>query len=1072
MWIVRLALRRPYTFIVAALLILILSPIMILRTPTDIFPNINIPAVAIVWQYTGMTPTEFTGRITAVFERTVPTTVNDIDHIESQTMNGVSVTKVFFQPKASLDKAIAQVTAIAQTMTKQMPVGITPPLVISYNASSVPILQLSLSGQGLTEQQLNDFAMNSIRPMLADVPGAAIPWPYGGKVRQITIDIDPRKLNGLGLSPNDVLNALSAQNIVLPTGTVKIGDREYNVGLNNSPGIVEELGHLPIKTVNGVVVFIRDVANVRDGFQVQTNVVRQDGRRGSLLSVYKTGNASTLDIVSRVKAELPQIAATLTSALRIQPLFDQSIFVRAAVDGVIREAIIAGCLTAVMILLFLGSWRNTLVIAISIPLSILTALGVLSALGETINIMTLGGLALAVGILVDDATVEVENIHRNRAMGKELTTAILDGAQEIAVPAFVATLCICIVFVPMFLLTGVARYLFTPLAEAVVFAMLASYILSRTLVPTLVMYLLRDQPVTAHGMDARPPKTFFGRWQHAFEEKFDALRERYSGLLEGALRLRWRFVGLFLAVCLGSLLLLLSLGAEFFPSVDAGQIRLHMRAPTGTRIEETARMADLVEQEIRKSIPADELTGILDNIGLPYSGINIVYSNNGTMGNADAEILVSLNAERHHPTAGYISKLRAELPKKFPGQEFFFQPADIVSQILNFGIAAPIDIAFTGNNVPANFAVAQKALEKIKKIPGAVDAHIFQLLDQPRLQLDVDRAKASQLGLAERDVANSVLVALSSSSQVSPTYWLSAANGVNYNLAVQTPQYQLDNLQDLYDLPLTGANGPTNQLMANVATLHREREPAIVTRYNVQPTLNIYVSVQGRDLGGVAAQIQKIVDDARKDLPRGSTVTIRGQAQTMRSSFLGLAGGFVFAVVLVYLLIVVNFQSWLDPFIVITALPGALAGIAWMLFVTGTPLSVPALMGAIMCVGVATANSILVISFAREQLAEHGDAVRAAFDAGYTRMRPVIMTAMAMIIGMVPMSLGLGEGGEQNAPLGRAVIGGLLMATVATLFFVPTVFSLIHGRRKKAPGNEKSPAAESSHLHELVGADS
>jgi len=1070
MWIVRLALNRPYTFIVAALLVLIISPLMILRTPTDIFPNINIPVVAIVWQYTGMTPTEFTGRITAVFERSLPTTVNDIEHIESQTMNGVSVIKVFFQPNASLDRAVALVTSGAQTMTRQMPTGTTPPLIITYNASSVPILQLGLSGEGLSEQQLNDYAMNSIRPMLADVPGASIPWPYGGKVRQIVIDIDPNKLNGLGLSPNDVLNALSAQNIVLPTGTVKMGAKEYNVGLNASPGIVDELNNLPVKTVNGVVIFMRDVAHVRDGFQVQTYVVRQDGKRGSLLSVYKTGNASTLDIVSHVRAELPHIAATLTSKLRIQPLFDQSLFVRAAVDGVIREAVIAGCLTALMILLFLGNWQHTLVIAISIPLSILSALFILSALGETINIMTLGGLALAVGILVDDATVTIENIDRHLEDGKGLNDAILDGAAQIATPAFVSTLCICIVFVPMFFLTGVARYLFVPLAEAVVFAMLCSYILSRTLVPTLVMYLLRNHRPMPHGIDDEEPKTIFGRWQRGFERGFAAFRERYTSLLEKALRLRWRFVGVFLAICFTSMLLLLTLGTEFFPSVDAGQLRLHMRAPTGTRIEETARLTDLVEQEIRKTIPAAELTGILDNIGLPYSGINTSYSNNGTMGTADAEILVSLNAQNHKPTAGYMAQLRAELPKKFPGEEFFFQPADIVSQILNFGISAPIDIAFSGNDTAANHAVAQKVLEKIKHVPGAVDAHIFQLYDQPRLQLAVDRTKASQLGLTERDVANSLLVALSSSAQVAPTYWLSAINGVNYSLAVQAPQYRLDNLQQLYDLPITGSTGPTNQLLANVATLQREKEPAIVTRYNLQPTVNIYASVQGRDLGGVATQIRKIVDDARKELPRGSEVTIRGQVQTMRSSFLGLAGGLVFAVVLVYLLIVVNFQSWLDPFIVITALPGALAGIAWMLFVTGTPLSVPALMGAIMCVGVATANSILVITFAREKLAEHGDALQAAFEAGYTRLRPVIMTALAMIIGMIPMSLGLGEGGEQNAPLGRAVIGGLLMATVATLFFVPTVFSIIHGRRAKTSAGATRVVTESPKLPELVTA--
>jgi CzcA family heavy metal efflux pump len=1044
MWIVQLALRRPYTFIVAALLLLIVSPLVILRTPTDIFPNINIPVVSIVWQYTGMPPREFAGRITSVYERALTTTVNDIEHIESQSFNGVGVIKVFFQPSAKIEAALAQVTAIAQTITRQTPAGVTPPLVITYNASSVPILQLGLSGEGLSEQQLNDFAMNNIRTLLATVPGASIPWPYGGKVRQITIDLDLQKLNGLGLSPNDVLTAVNAQNIILPTGTVKLGQTEYNVGLNSSPEVVDELNNLPVKTVNGTVIYMRDVAHVRDGFQVQTNVVRQDGRRGSLLSVYKTGNASTLDIVRQVREALPSIAATLPAQLRIQPLFDQSLFVRAAVDGVIKEAIIAACLTALMILLFLGNWRHTIVIAVSIPLSILTSICILSALGETINIMTLGGLALAVGILVDDATVTIENINRHLEDGKELNQGILDGAAQIATPAFVSTLCICIVFVPMFFLSGVARYLFVPLAEAVVFAMLASYVISRTLLPTLVMYFLRGQP---EGRHAEGSKTIFGRFQRGFENGFERFRKTYSGWLKAALHLRWKFVAVFFALCLASLLLLLTIGSDFFPTVDAGQFRLHMRAATGTRIEETARLADLVEQHIRKVIPADELTGILNNIGLPYSGINTSYSNNGTMGASDAEILVSLNAERHRPTAGYVAKLREELPREFPGIEFFFQPADIVSQILNFGISAPIDVQFVGNDVMRNLAIAQKVEARIREIPGAVDTHIYQLFNQPRLDLDVDRSKASQSGLTERDVANSLLVALSSSAQVSPTYWLNPMNGVTYSLAVQAPQYRIESLQNLYELPIRGSN-PSNQLLVNLATFERGKEAAVVSHYNVQPVVDVYASVQGRDLGGVAAQVGKIVQEAKRELPRGSHAVIRGQVETMHSSFVGLGAGLAFAVVLVYLLMVVNFQSWLDPFIIITALPGALAGISWMLFLTGTTLSVPALMGAIMCIGVATANSILVVTFARERLAGHGGAFRAALEAGVTRLRPVLMTALAMIIGMVPMSLGLGEGGEQNAPLGRAVIGGLLLATLATLFFVPAIFSLIHGRRR------------------------
>jgi len=1051
MWIVKLALNRPYTFIVAALVLLIISPVAIMKTPTDIFPDINIPVVSIIWQYTGLPAHEFEGNITWPFERSLTTTVNNIEHIESQSLDGIGVVKVFFQPKASLDEGLAQVTAISQSVLKSLPPGITPPLVISYSASSVPVLQLGLSSAKLSEQALNDFAMNFVRPQLATVPGAAIPWPYGGKVRQVMVDIDQSKLNGYGLSPNDITNAVNLQNLVLPEGTVKIGPQEYDVGVNGMFQTVEALNHLPIKTVNGAVIYMRDVAHVRDGFEVQTNIVRQDGRRGSLLSVYKTGTASTLDIVNQVKAALPRIAASLPPELRIQPLFDQSLFVRAAVQGVIKEAVIAACLTAVMILVFLGNWRHTLVIAISIPLSILSSIVILSATGETINIMTLGGLALAVGILVDDATVTIENIDRNLEEGKELVQGITDGAAQIATPAFVSTLCICIVFVPMFFLPGVAGYLFVPLAKAVVFAMISSYLLSRTLVPTLVMYLQRGQSRHRAGGDGGK-ESFFRRFQMGFERGFDRLRKAYSGWLETCLNLRWKFIGLFFGLCVASLLLAPLLGRDFFPTVDAGQFRLHMRVRTATRIEETARLADLVEQTIRKDIPKDELTGILDNIGLPYSAMNTSYSNNGTIGTGDAEILVSLNPEHHGPTAQYVSKLRKGLPRQFPGVEFFFQPADIVSQILNFGLSAPIDVQFVGNNVEGNVALAQKVAEKIKQIPGAVDTHVYQLLNQPKLELDVNRTKANQMGLTERDVANSMLVALSSSFQVTPIFWLNPQNGVSYDLAVQTPQYRITTLQDLNDTPINSVNHSPTQLLVNLASLKRVFEPAVMTHYNVQPVVDVYASVQGRDLGSVAAGVRKIVADAQKDLPRGSFTIIRGQVQTMRSSFIGLGAGLVFAVVFAYLLIVVNFQSWVDPFIIITALPGALAGIAWMLFITGTTLSVPAMMGAIMCIGVATANSILVVTFAREQFALHQDAVLAALEAGRTRLRPVIMTALAMIIGMVPMSLGLGEGGEQNAPLGRAVIGGLMVATVATLFFVPAVFATIRG----IGGREKS----------------
>ncbi len=1067
MWIVQLALRRPYTFIVAALLLLIASPLVIVKTPIDIFPNINIPVVSIVFQYTGMPASEFGDRITGPFERVLTTTVNDIEHVESTSLNGISVTKVFFQPTAKLPAAIAQVTAICQTVLKQLPTGITPPLIISYNASSVPIVQLGISSSKLGEPALYDLAVNYIRVAYANVPGAAIPYPFGGKQRSIMIDIDLAKLTARGLSPTDVVNAITAQNLVLPSGSVKLGVLESDVEMNASPQNVAGLGDLPVKSSSGAIVYVRDVASVRDGFTPQTNIVRQDGNRGVLLSVYKAGVASTLDIVNTIRARLPQVLTTLPPDLNVKPLFDQSIFVKASVRGVLTEAAIAGVLTAAMILLFLGNWRHTIVIAISIPLSILASVCTLSFLGETLNIMTLGGLALAVGILVDDATVTIENIDRMLETGMELNEGILEGAAQIALPALVSTMCICIVFLPMFFLAGVARYLFVPLAEAVVFAMIASYILSRTLVPTLVMYFLRGQHHGAHDPHAQP-KGFFGRFQAGFERRFTGFRDWYVGKLEGALKMRWTFIFGFLAICLVSMGLLLTIGQDFFPTVDAGQFRLHVRARTGTRIEETAKLADQVEQFIRTVVPKDELESVLDNIGLPYSGINTSYSNNGTIGTGDIEILCSLNEEKHGPTAGYIARLRAELPKHFSGAEFFFQPADIVSQILNFGISAPIDIQFAGKDTVGNLAVAQEVLGKVKQVPGAVDTHIYQLFNQPKMHLTVDRSKASQLGLTERDVANSLLVALSNSFQVSPAFFLSLQNHIVYNVASQAPQYRIEKIENLLDLPITSNTGAPNQILANLATFERTTGPAIRTTYDLVPVVDILVSVQGRDLGGVSTDINKIVEDARKKLPRGSLIVIRGQVQTMRASFIGLGAGLIGAVVLVYLLIVVNFQSWTDPFIILTGLPGALAGISWMLFITGTTLSVPALMGAIMCVGVATANSILVVTFAREQLEEHGDAVQAALEAGRTRLRPVLMTALAMIIGMVPMSLGLGEGGEQNAPLGRAVIGGLLVSTVATLIFVPVVFAVLRGRRKKSSDPSEGNAVQRPKSEPLV----
>ncbi len=1040
MWIVALALRRPYTFIVMALLILILTPVVLLRTATDIFPDINIPVISIVWNYQGLSPKDMSDRITSVTERGLTTLVNDIEHIESQSLNGVAVVKIFFRPSANIQTALAQVTAISQTGIRFLPPGSTPPLIIQYSASSVPILQIGMSSPTLPEQQLNDYALNFVRTQLITVEGAAIPFPYGGKSRLVSVDLDTAALQAKRLTPVDVVNAISAQNLILPSGTAKLGSLEHQVELNASPQTVAELNDLPIKTVNGTTIYIGDVAHVRDGYSPQTNIVRQDGVRGTLLSVMKNGGASTIDIVKNIRAMLPQVAQTLPEDLKLTPLFDQSLFVRAAIQGVLKEALTAACLTAAMILLFLGNWRTTLIIAISIPLSILTSVILLSALGETFNIMTLGGLALAVGVLVDDATVELENIERNLGMKKELKKAILDGAQQIAVPAFVSTLAICIVFVPMFFLTGVARYLFVPMAEAVVFAMLASYLLSRTLVPTLVMYLLRGHEADSH----RPPTTIFGRLQARFEHWFGGLRESYRSALEAIMEHRRAFVAGFLGFCLLSGGLTFLLGRDFFPNVDAGQFRLHVRGRAGLRIEETARLVDLVEQEIRRQVPKTEINTVLDNIGLPYSGINLSYSNGGTIGTSDAEILVSLKPG-HRPTQSYVHLLRDELPNSFPGVEFFFQPADIVSQILNFGQPSPIDIQLSGQNYTQNYVIAEQIANRLRHVPGAVDVHVQQLMNNPILHLDVDRVRAQQVGLTERDVAQNLLVSLSSSFQTSPTFWVNPKNGVNYSLAVMSPQYRVDSLQALMNTPINGAATTAPQVLANLATVTPETTPAVVSHYNVAPAVDVYASVDGRDLGGVADDTSKILEPFQKQLPRGTQMHIRGQVETMESSYTGLEIGLVMSIVLVYLLIVVNFQSWLDPFIIITALPGALAGILWILFLTHTTLSVPALTGAVMCMGVATANSILLISFARERMAEGSDAVQAAIEAGYTRMRPVIMTALAMIIGMLPMALGFGEGGEQNAPLGRAVIGGLTVATIATLFLVPVIFSIFHG---------------------------
>jgi multidrug efflux pump subunit AcrB len=1185
MWIVKLALDRPYTFVVVAMLVLIFGALDVLpwspmAAPVDIFPNINIPVVSIIWNYTGFSPQNMEQRIVSTTERALTTTVNDIEHIESQSLNGVAVVKVYFHPSVKIDMAVAQITAVSQTQLRQLPAGTTPPLILQYSASSVPIVQMSLSSTSLSEQTLNDLSLNFVRPRLTTIQGAAIPYPYGGKQRLVSVDIDIPALQARGLTPSDVVNAFSAQNLILPSGTTKIGPLEYDIAINGSPLVSDDLNNLPIKVANGAIIYVRDVAHVRDGFSPQTNIVRQDGVRSTLLSIIKNGNVSTLDIVKNVKAMIPKLKPTLPEDLQLRTLFDQSIFVKASILGVVTEGLTAALLTGLMILLFLGDWRSTLIIAVSIPLSVLSSIIIMSALGETINIMTLGGLALAVGILVDDATVTIENIDNYLERGEKKRDAILKGASQIAVPAFVSSLCICIVFVPMFLLSGVARYLFVPLAESVVFAVMASYFFSRTLVPTMAMYLMKGEegseedakdrdrkphdgdgrerhedgraqqkqrapqhankvqpalqqaavalhravpgadpiryqpPAQAHenqpqeqesaaahdkdqsheqhaeeharnaepdGQDSPEPKkkrhkkeptSFLGKFQAGFEHRFEKMREGYHARLDGALHHRWLFALLFLAVCLGSLVLVPFLGQDFFPTVDAGQFKLHFRTKTGTRIEETAKLADQIEASIRKIIPASEIDGILDNLGLPYSGINLSYSNSGVIGTADGDIQVSLKPD-HKPTAAYQRELRIKLPQEFPGTLFMFQPADIVNQILNFGLPAPIDIQIVGTDVGANLALGTKISDELKQIPGAVDVHVQQVYDEPRFNVTMNRSEAERTGITAQNIATSVLVSLSGSFQTAPAFWLNPKNGVTYNIAIQAPQYTISSLQDLENVPVHGTS--SSEILGNLATVTRNGEPGTIYHYDIRPVIDVYANVQGRDLGAVSRQVNDIVEKNKKGLSKGAEMSVRGQVKTMNDSFIGLGEGLVGAIVLVYLLMVVNFQSWSEPFIIIMALPGALAGICWMLFLTGTTLSVPALMGAIMCIGVATANSILVISFAKERFAELHDAHAAVLEAGTTRLRPVLMTALAMIIGMLPMAMGLGEGGEQNAPLGRAVIGGLIVATVATLFFVPVVYSIVRGGKKEDGGHEnpprqdEEPAPENVPAHETHG---
>jgi len=1049
-WIVRVALQRPYTFIMLAVLIVLLGGYSILNTATDIFPNIRIPIAAVIWRYNGILPEEIANRIVLFSERTAQTVVNDVEHTESQSVVGTSVVKYFFQPGADQDLSMSQITAVSQTQLSFSPPGTTPPFVLSYNASTVPILQLALSSPTLTEAQIFDLANTILRTQLSTVQGASIPYPFGGRQRQVQVDLDPQALSANGLSGGDVVAAIGAQNLILPAGTQKIGALEYFIKVNSSPLALDELNNLPIRAHNGTVTYVKDVAHVRDGYSPQTNIVRLGGHRALLMNVLKTGKASTIDIIKSINEKLPQVRASLPAELKVEALSDQSIFVRAAISGVIREAVIAGALTGLLILLFLGSWRSTLIITISIPLSILASICCLSALGETINIMTLGGLALAVGILVDDATVTIENINYHLEQGKDVEAAILDGAHQIALPALVSTLSICIVFVPMFLLAGIAKFLFIPLAEAVVFAMLASYLLSRTLVPTLAKFWLKKHD------SKRRQQGLLARFQMRFERGFERFREAYHALLATALHGGARFAAIFLGAMIATAVLafpvgpLPGLGQDFFPSVDGGQIKLHVRARTGTRIEETAALCDHIEATIREVIPAKQISSIVDNIGLPYSGINLAYSTSAPVGPGDADVYVNLS-EHHAPTVQFVRSLRKKLSATYPSTQFAFLPADMIGQILNFGLPAPIDVQIVGFNVRANRAFANDLLQKLHAVAGAVDLHIHQSGDYPQFNVDVDRTKAQLVGLTEQNVANNMLVSLSGSFQTAPSFWVDPASGTQYQVATQTPQYRLETLNDLGNTPLTNGASGGSQLLSNVSNIYRTVAPAVVSHYNATTAIDIFGSVDGTDLGYVSAQIDKIIASAKKDLPKGSSIVVRGQVQTMKASFNGLLLGLVGAIILVYMLIVVNFQSLLDPFIIITALPAALAGIVWMLFLTHTTVSVPALTGAIMCMGVATANSVLVVSFARERMNAGDTAFEAALQAGFTRLRPVLMTALAMIIGMIPMALGLGEGGEQNAPLGRAVIGGLIFATVATLFFVPTVFSLIHGRSSVHP---------------------
>jgi len=1100
MWIVRLALRRPYTFVVVSVLIAILGVAAIITMPVDIFPYIDIPVVSVIWSYNGLSPEEMEKRMVTIFERAMTTTVNDIEHIESQSYSGVSVTRVYFQPNAKVELALSQITAIAQTLLRPFPPGTTPPSIVKYDASSVPIIQLGLESETMSEQELFDMGQNFIRTQLATIQGASVPLPYGGKFRQVMVDLNPNQLTALGLSASDVSSALGNQNLIFPAGTAKIGDKDYQIRLNSSPRVLDELNYLPLRVVNGATVYLKDVAQVRDGYSVQTSIVRTNGSRGALLTVMRNGKASTLAVVNNVKAAMPKILAGLPPALKVRELFDQSLFVRAAINGVVREGVTAAILTGLMILLFLGSWRSTVIVCISIPLSILASLIFLNLLGQTTNVMTLGGLALAVGILVDDATVAIENIHRNMAMRKPLVRAVLDGSQQIAVPAFVSTLAICIVFVPVLLLTGAAKYLFTPLAMAVVFAMMASYFLSRTLIPTMLHHMLRSEvKLYAHGEHTEGGKGLIWYAHRIFNRRFELMRASYSSLLHWCLDHRTPVLagfGLFVA---GSLCLAPLIGRDFFPTVDSGAMRLHARAPSGTRLEKTEQIFAAIENEIRQVVPAKEISDIIDNIGLPNGGFNLAFGDNPTLGVSDGDILISLKAGEHGSTAEYTGRLRQRLNQKFPDMVFFFEAANITNQILNFGLPAPIDIQVLSRNAASNYEIARQIAEKVTRIPGAADVHIHQVVDYPVIDINVNRGKAGQVGLTQRDVATSLLISLSSSGQIAPTQFLDWRSGVSYGVAVQTPQYRMNSLEALLRTPVSapfagvnattqtsiaGSANPTNagvgagpsqasaaygnpgaasggpQLLSNMVSVGRSAAPQIVNHYNVQPVIDVYANIDRRDLGSVGAGVEKIVAEMTPKLPRGTTIELRGQLLTMQNSFYRLGLGMIFAVILVYLLMVVNFQSWMDPFIILMALPGALAGIVWMLFITQTTFSVPSMMGSIMCIGVATANSILLVVFANDQRVEGMDARSAALSAGHTRIRPVIMTAAAMIMGMLPMALGMGEGGEQNAPLGRAVIGGLLLATITTLFVVPLVYSLL---RKNPPVDFERRMVEEEH---------